>query len=319
MCGRQTHATHRTGFSSPAKPLCTRPNGPSHIQRAAKCRPGIIASPAFTLIELLVVISTITVLMAVLLPVLSRVRKAARATRCLSNTRQLSLALHSGADDMGGLVLPAYDPPWWEPLRDHCDSNDTFLCPEARKPGSQTYTQRSPYEAWEILANPIEAHFVCSYGVNCWLVGTLRMRELARTQGWNDIDDFRTHSRRHWHWTGHNPDAPSLVPLLADCVSMGGAPEETDIPPEFHGDCAMRGIGTMQWNRNIDQMKIMCLDRHAGRTSMTFMDGSSRPVGVKELWTLKWYRGCPSAGPWTVAGGVQPEDWPAWMRKFKDY
>ena len=52
---------------------------------------------------------------------------------------------------------------------------------------------------------------------------------------------------------------------------------------------------------------------------MTFMDGSSRPVGVKELWTLKWYRGYPPAGPWTMAGGVQPEDWPAWMRKFKDY
>ena len=22
---------------------------------------------------------------------------------------------------------------------------------------------------------------------------------------------------------------------------------------------------------------------------------------------------------WTRAGGVQPEDWPAWMRKFRDY
>jgi hypothetical protein len=25
------------------------------------------------------------------------------------------------------------------------------------------------------------------------------------------------------------------------------------------------------------------------------------------------------SGPWTVAGGVQPGDWPAWMRSFKDY
>ena len=22
---------------------------------------------------------------------------------------------------------------------------------------------------------------------------------------------------------------------------------------------------------------------------------------------------------WTRAGGVQPEDWPEWMRRFKDY
>jgi prepilin-type N-terminal cleavage/methylation domain-containing protein len=274
---------------------------------------------AFTVIELLVVISVITVLMAVLLPVLSRVRKVARATRCLSNTRQLGLALHSGADDTGGLVLPSYDLPWWEPLRDHFDSNDTFLCPEARKPGPQMYVERTPYEAWEILRYPIQAHFICSYGVNAWLVGTLRMRELAKTQGWNDIDDFRTFSRRHWYWTGHNLDTPSLVPLMTDCVWEGATPEETDKPPSFHGDFVVQGIGTMQWNRNINQMRAVCLDRHAGRTSMTFMDGSSRPVGIKELWTLKWYRGCPSAGPWTVAGGVQPEDWPAWMRKFKDY
>jgi prepilin-type processing-associated H-X9-DG protein len=67
-------------------------------------------------------------------------------------------------------------------------------------------------------------------------------------------------------------------------------------------------------------LKFFCLDRHgSGRTNMTFMDGSSRPVGLKELWTLKWYRGCPPAGPWTRAGGVLPEDWPKWMRRFKDY
>jgi hypothetical protein len=24
-------------------------------------------------------------------------------------------------------------------------------------------------------------------------------------------------------------------------------------------------------------------------------------------------------GPWTKAGAVKPEDWPHWMRKFKDY
>jgi hypothetical protein len=24
-------------------------------------------------------------------------------------------------------------------------------------------------------------------------------------------------------------------------------------------------------------------------------------------------------GPWTKAGGVQPDDWPEWMRGFKDY
>jgi hypothetical protein len=49
------------------------------------------------------------------------------------------------------------------------------------------------------------------------------------------------------------------------------------------------------------------------------MDWSVRKVGLKELWTLKWYRQFDIANPWTRAGGVKPEDWPEWMRNFKDY
>ncbi len=53
---------------------------------------------------------------------------------------------------------------------------------------------------------------------------------------------------------------------------------------------------------------------------MLFRDWSVRKVGLKELWTLKWDdRRFDTNGPWTMAGGVQPEDWPAWMRGFKDY
>ncbi len=49
------------------------------------------------------------------------------------------------------------------------------------------------------------------------------------------------------------------------------------------------------------------------------MDWSVRKVGLKELWTLKWHRQYDTAGPWTKAGGVQGEDWPLWLRRFKDY
>lgn len=50
-----------------------------------------------------------------------------------------------------------------------------------------------------------------------------------------------------------------------------------------------------------------------------FLDWSVRKVGLKELWTLKWYKEFDTANEWTRAGGVQPEDWPEWMRGFKDY
>ena len=61
---------------------------------------------AFTLIELLVVISIIALLIALLLPALAAARETARRTACLSNHRQLLVALNSYLADHNGLFQP---------------------------------------------------------------------------------------------------------------------------------------------------------------------------------------------------------------------
>jgi prepilin-type N-terminal cleavage/methylation domain-containing protein/prepilin-type processing-associated H-X9-DG protein len=60
----------------------------------------------FTLIELLVVIAIITLLVAMLLPLLRKMREAARTTVCLSNLRQISNGIQSYATANHGYIVP---------------------------------------------------------------------------------------------------------------------------------------------------------------------------------------------------------------------
>jgi type II secretory pathway pseudopilin PulG len=67
-----------------------------------RCRPvhprGCRPASAFTLVELLVVMGVIATLIAILLPVLTVAREAANRTACLSNLRQIGLAIAMYAD-----------------------------------------------------------------------------------------------------------------------------------------------------------------------------------------------------------------------------
>ena len=64
---------------------------------------------AVTLIELLVVVAIIALLVSILLPSLSRARMQAKTVQCMSNARQMGLALRYYAEDYDG-NLPVYNP-----------------------------------------------------------------------------------------------------------------------------------------------------------------------------------------------------------------
>src|SRR5258708_39351657 len=102
--------------------------------RLSGSRAGIARKGGFTLVEMLVVMAIIAILMAMLLPAISRAKGKANAISCLNNMRQLNLAATMYASDHDE-EFPARRTPtnaWPHKLKPYYVNWKIIACPSDR-------------------------------------------------------------------------------------------------------------------------------------------------------------------------------------------
>jgi prepilin-type N-terminal cleavage/methylation domain-containing protein/prepilin-type processing-associated H-X9-DG protein len=273
----------------------------------------------FTLIELLVVIAIIALLMSILMPALQRVKGQAQSVTCQAKLRQWGFIFKMYTDDYDGYFNEGWGKDettlWPNALRPYYkDEWSLLLCPTATRLAlANDWGTFKAAERTLATSGGGSQHYIFSYGIYSWTNYMHGPRgDRLEEWFWKRADDTRCINPNTQTYNGKTASA-NTIPVFADSTWHDAWPRHTDNPPSFMDAFGIGDQGTT------GEMDHFCIDRHSGFVNFLFMDWSVRHVGLKENWTLKWHRSYETAGPWTKAGGVRPDDWPDWLRSYKDY
>ena len=223
------------------------------------------------MVELLVVISIIAVLIALLMPTLSKVKERMKDVTCQSNLRQWSYGFAAYTEEHRGFFPEGPGELWMDAMTPQFSKKlDFYVCPRATEP-NPPFRSGDRFLMWNFsdVHNPGEL-VEGSYGVNEWLYNP------------NETGDdlvFGYGKAKHFWRTMNRITLPTSVPLVLDSSWGGAMPKWSDRVRKRE---RIRGA---IW----PGINVFFLRRHDDAINSVFLDGSVRKVPLRSLYGFLWH------------------------------